>query len=424
MPEHERLDFARLVLARVTSPEHAPHRRDASRRPLRDSERRHAAPAARRATRHGLRRARATTTHPRIEHRIRGSGRHIRHRDRHNRRLELADRVASSVSTAEVALAGSSGGTACWIAVRITVAATSDQRRRRSRRGGASRYRRRGARACGPRDRHCDPLAWTPRSAAPCPRAAAARGRSVGPGVARSSFISPTMIAIVGVRDIEALVEHLRRHQHRRRALAEPLQRPRALGAADLVRDRHDQQLARDRIRGRVVAGEHERALAEMSREELAHRHALALGIRDHVARALPRRERLAPELRSLRHRDELVPAPGLRFAQPRPVRRAEPRAQLAIPRALLAIEPDQHRLVRERWREPVPDEIRDAERVHHRPQLRSGLRRRGREPERRAGATTISRISAGHHARPRGAPRRRRATRTGRRSAWPSSSP
>src|SRR5436309_8073091 len=64
-----------------------------------------------------------------------------------------------------------------------------------------------------------------------------------------------------GSGHIESLVEYLRRDQNVRFAGKEPVERAGSLLTADLVGDRIDEQLARDRIRGAVIAGEYEHAL-------------------------------------------------------------------------------------------------------------------------------------------------------------------
>jgi len=93
-------------------------------------------------------------------------------------------------------------------------------------------------------------------------------------------------------RHVEALLEDLRRHQHRTLARAKPGQRLRTLGALDLVRDRHDEQLARDRVRGRVVRGEHQHTFARVTCQELVHRSALARRVTEDRSRRSPRRQR------------------------------------------------------------------------------------------------------------------------------------
>jgi len=60
----------------------------------------------------------------------------------------------------------------------------------------------------------------------------------------------------VGVRDVEALVEHPRRHERPEVSVAEALQNVITLWAADVARERHDEVLAGDGIRRFVVGGE------------------------------------------------------------------------------------------------------------------------------------------------------------------------
>ena len=92
--------------------------------------------------------------------------------------------------------------------------------------------------------------------------------------------IAPVWLDRAGtLAKVEAFIEHLCGDEHGGLAGAEPVDHLRALDAADVARDRWHEQLAGDRVRGLVVGGEHERALGAVTREDVAHRRALAAGI-------------------------------------------------------------------------------------------------------------------------------------------------
>ena len=92
-----------------------------------------------------------------------------------------------------------------------------------------------------------------------CRRAAAARDRCAGRGGARSP-VPPTTIATSASgtsspssRTCDETSTEISPARNRSSSVG-------ALGAADLARDRHDEQLARDRVRGRVVGREDQHA--------------------------------------------------------------------------------------------------------------------------------------------------------------------
>src|SRR5262245_23283847 len=80
----------------------------------------------------------------------------------------------------------------------------------------------------------------------------------------------------LGVRHVDSFIEDLRRHERPQLAVAKTREHALALLAANVTGQRHDQMLAGDGVGSLIVAGEHQRPLFPMARQEHADQIAFA----------------------------------------------------------------------------------------------------------------------------------------------------